>query len=119
MPRRRNLEELAADQLGQQRVADEEAGEDEEEELAAVAVAPDRAGAHRTCRKQVRTSPRKSSGCSKAAKCPPYGSSFQWISFVKRFSAQRRDARKISFGKIEAPVGIATSDTFGMRNDSQ
>jgi hypothetical protein len=49
-----------------------------------------------------------SSGCSKAAKCPPRSSSFQCLMSRKRFAAQRRDGRWISFGKIEQPVGTST-----------
>ena len=50
---------------------------------------------------------RSVAGCSKAAKWPPASSSFQWRMSVKRRSAQRRDGRKISLGKIDMPDGTS------------
>ena len=50
----------------------------------------------RKLRKQVRTSSMYEAGCSKAAKWPPTSNSFQWMMFGNRFSAQRRELRKIS-----------------------
>ena len=64
--------------------------------------------AYRTSRKNERISSTNSSGCSKAAKCPPRSSSFQWRISRKRFCAHRRDGRWSSLGKIEQPVGTAT-----------
>src|SRR5262245_63997134 len=64
--------------------------------------------AYRMCRKHARSSFTNIAGCSNAAKWPPRSSSFQYTRFVKRFSAQRRDDRKISFGKMLQPVGAVT-----------
>ena len=73
------------------------------------APAPSTALSQRTVRKKARTSSTKVAGRSKAAKWPPASSSFQWRMSVKRRSAQRRDARKISLGKIDIPDGTVTS----------
>ena len=56
----------------------------------------------RMARKQARNSPTNSSGCSKAAKCPPRSSSFQCTSRVKRFSAQRREVVPLASGRVLA-----------------
>ena len=61
----------------------------------------------RTSLKNVRISSTSSSGCSRAAKCPPRGMTVQWT-MLKRFSAHRLGGALISFGKIAAPVGVLT-----------
>ena len=60
-------------------------------------------------RNAARTSSTKAAGCSRAAKCPPVGSSFQWRMSVNRRSAQRREGRTISLGNVDAPIGTAVS----------
>ena len=69
--------------------------------------------------KQARTSFTKVSGCSKAAKWPPFSSSFQYTILWKRFSAQRREQRMISLGKMLQPVGTSTSPVGGVAKLSQ
>jgi hypothetical protein len=45
--------------------------------------------------------------------------SFQWMMFLKRFSAQRLEQRKISFGKMLHPTGIVMSSIATLLKLSQ
>ena len=62
----------------------------------------------RRARKQVRSSSTNRPGCSRAAKWPPLSNSFQWMILWNCFSAQRREAAKISFGNRLQPTGMVT-----------
>ena len=53
---------------------------------------------YRKARKNARTSRTNNSGCSKAAKWPPFSISLQWVMFVKFGSIQRRTGVMISLG---------------------
>ncbi len=65
--------------------------------------------AQRTVRKNRRTSSTNSSGCSNAAKWPPFSISLQWVMLVKFGSIQRRTGVMISLGNTATPVGTFTT----------
>jgi nitrite reductase/ring-hydroxylating ferredoxin subunit len=73
----------------------------------------------RMYRMQVRTSSTNVSGCSNAAKWPPFGSVLKCTRFGKRASHQRRELRKISFGKMLQPTFTETASKGGELKLSQ
>ena len=71
-------------------------------------VVDDAAGGQRNSRKNARTSSTNSSGCSKAAKWPPRGISFQCLMSLKNGSHHERTGGTISMGNFATPVGTVT-----------
>src|SRR6478672_5867518 len=66
------------------------------------------AEAHLTVAKNFLTSRTNSSGCSNAAKWPPFSISLQWVMLGKFGSIQRRTGVMISLGNTATPVGTFT-----------
>jgi len=66
-------------------------------------------GDYRTVAKNFLTSRTNSSGCSKAAKCPPFSISLQCVMSGKFGSIQRRTGVMISLGNTATPVGTFTT----------